>query len=88
MGRFQQTLASQASFAKHGRKSKRELFLDQMNLVVPWSELLALALPMQNHAPAQRFLKNKSKNFHLRKKQKLSELPGPPHAFSHAKPVS
>jgi hypothetical protein len=30
MARFQQTLASQASFEKHGRKSKRELFLDQM----------------------------------------------------------
>ena len=44
-GRFQQTLASQASFAKHGCKSKRELFLDQMNQVVPWSELLALVEP-------------------------------------------
>ena len=44
--RFQQTLASQASFEKHGRKSKRELFLDQMNLVVPWSELLALVEPV------------------------------------------
>src|ERR1039457_5499320 len=45
MARFQQTLASQASFEKHGRKSKRELFLDQMNQVVPWSELLALVEP-------------------------------------------
>jgi hypothetical protein len=44
--RFQQTLASQASFAKYGRKSKRELFLDQMNQVVPWSELLALVEPV------------------------------------------
>src|ERR1700722_16428062 len=42
---FQQTLASQTSFEKHGRKSKRELFLDQMEEVVPWSELLALVLP-------------------------------------------
>ena len=33
------------SFEKHGRKSKRELFLDQMNHVVPWSELLALVEP-------------------------------------------
>jgi len=40
--RFQQTLASQATFEKHGRKSKRELFLDQMEQVVPWRELLAL----------------------------------------------
>src|SRR5271166_5945513 len=44
--RFQQSLASQASFAKYGRKSKRELFLDQMNQVVPWSELLALVEPV------------------------------------------
>ena len=43
---FQQTLASQASFAKYGRKSKRELFLEQMNQVVPWSELLALVEPV------------------------------------------
>jgi IS5 family transposase len=46
MARFQQTLASQASFAKYGRKSKRELFLEQMNQVVPWSELLALVEPV------------------------------------------
>jgi IS5 family transposase len=45
MARIQQTLASQWSFEKHGRKSKRELFLDQMNQVVPWSELLALVEP-------------------------------------------
>src|SRR6202453_2712075 len=44
--RFQQTLASQSSFAKFGRKSRRELFLDQMNQVVPWSELLALVEPV------------------------------------------
>jgi transposase, IS5 family len=41
----QQTLASQASFEKFGRKGKRELFLDQMNQVVPWSELHALVEP-------------------------------------------
>ena len=45
MARIQQTLASQTSFEKHGRKSKRELFLDQMEQVVPWSELLALVEP-------------------------------------------
>ena len=45
MARFQQTLASQASFEKFGRKGKRELFLDQMNQVVPWSELLSLVEP-------------------------------------------
>ncbi len=46
MARFQPTFASQSSFAKYGRKSKRELFLDQMNQVVPWSELLALVDPV------------------------------------------
>jgi len=50
MARFQQTLASQASFEKHGRKSKRELFLDQMNQVVPWSELLSLVEPFYSKA--------------------------------------
>ena len=44
--RFQQTLALQASFAKYGRKSKRELFLVQMSQVVPWSELLSLVEPV------------------------------------------
>ena len=42
---FQRTLASQASFEKYGRKSKRELFLDEMNVLVPWSQLLALVEP-------------------------------------------
>src|SRR5260370_34860057 len=41
---FQQTLSSQTSFEKHGRKSKRDLFLDQMEEVVPWSELLSLVV--------------------------------------------
>jgi len=41
----QQTLAAQGSFEKYGRKSKRELFLDQMEQVVPWGELQALIEP-------------------------------------------
>jgi hypothetical protein len=41
----QQTLASQASFEKFGRKGKRELFLDQMEQVVPWAALLELIEP-------------------------------------------
>ncbi len=45
MAQIQQTLASQGSFEKFGRKSKRELFLEQMNQVVPRAELLALAEP-------------------------------------------
>src|SRR6202453_2236906 len=45
MARIQQTLASQASFEKYGRKSKREQFLDEMNKVVPRAGLLALVEP-------------------------------------------
>jgi IS5 family transposase len=32
----QQSLTSQVSFEKYGRKSRRELFLDEMERVVPW----------------------------------------------------
>src|ERR1700680_414322 len=42
---FQRTLASQSSYEKFGRKSKRELFLDEMNAVVPWGALLSLVEP-------------------------------------------
>ena len=42
---FQRTLASQSSYEKFGRKSRRELFLDEMNGVVPWGALLSLVEP-------------------------------------------
>jgi IS5 family transposase len=42
---WQQSLASQASFEKYGRKSRRELFLDDMERAVPWGELEALIEP-------------------------------------------
>jgi IS5 family transposase len=38
----QRTFASQAAFQKYGRKSRRELFLAEMELVVPWSDLVSL----------------------------------------------
>jgi transposase, IS5 family len=41
----QQTFSSQSSFEKDGRKSRREVFLDEMDLVVPWSEIEALVEP-------------------------------------------
>jgi transposase, IS5 family len=41
----QQTLASQVGFERYGRKSRREIFLDEMERVVPWSELEALVRP-------------------------------------------
>ena len=42
---IQATLASQASFEKFGRKSRREEFLSVMDGVVPWKELEALIEP-------------------------------------------
>jgi len=41
----QQSLASQAVFERSGRKSRRELFLDEMEKVVPWSALESLVRP-------------------------------------------
>ena len=41
----QRTFASQAEFQKYGRKSRRELFLDEMERIGPWSGLLALVSP-------------------------------------------
>jgi IS5 family transposase len=41
----QQTLASQGSFERYGRKSRRELFLDKMNGIIPWSALEGLVEP-------------------------------------------
>src|ERR1035437_7056094 len=41
----QQSLASQAVFEKYGRKSRRELFLDEMEKVVPWSAMESLVRP-------------------------------------------
>jgi len=41
----QQSLASQVVFEKYGRKSRRELFLDEMDQVVPWSVLESLVRP-------------------------------------------
>jgi hypothetical protein len=41
----QQSLSSQGVFEKYGRKSRRELFLDEMEQVVPWSGLQSLVEP-------------------------------------------
>ena len=41
----QQSLASQGLFEKNGRKSRREVFLDEMERIVPWSSLEALVRP-------------------------------------------
>ena len=39
------TFACQPSFEKYARPSRREQFLQTMELVVPWSELVALIEP-------------------------------------------
>src|ERR1700722_19138011 len=41
----QQSLASQSAFERYGRKSRRELFLEEMEKIVPWSGLEALVRP-------------------------------------------
>ena len=41
----QQSLAAQSVFERYGRKSRRELFLDEMERVVPWRALEALVEP-------------------------------------------
>jgi hypothetical protein len=41
----QRTFASQAGYQKYGRKSRRELFLDEMECIVPWSAMCLLVEP-------------------------------------------
>jgi hypothetical protein len=37
--------ASQLRFEKYGRKSRRELFLGEMEVIVPWAQSPALVKP-------------------------------------------
>jgi transposase, IS5 family len=41
----QVTLASQGSFERYGKKTRREKFLEQMDGVMPWPELESLIAP-------------------------------------------
>ena len=41
----QQTLAVAAGFERFGRQTRRAEFLSQMDIVVPWAELVALIEP-------------------------------------------
>jgi IS5 family transposase len=41
----QLTLARQAEFQRFAKKTRREQFLEEMNAVMPWAELLALVAP-------------------------------------------
>ena len=41
----QMTLAHQAEFQRYTKKTRREQFLEEMDAVMPWSELQALVSP-------------------------------------------
>ena len=41
----QMTLANQAEFQRYSKKTRREQFLEEMNAVMPWAELVALIEP-------------------------------------------
>ena len=41
----QLTLARQAEFERYSKKTRREQFLNEMDAVMPWAELQALAEP-------------------------------------------
>jgi IS5 family transposase len=41
----QLTLSRQAEFQRYGKKTRREQFLDEMEAVMPWAELLCLVAP-------------------------------------------
>ena len=41
----QQTLASQTSFERYGKKTRREKFLEEMDRIMPWSKLESLIEP-------------------------------------------
>jgi IS5 family transposase len=45
MGMRQQTLASQGTFERYGKKTRREKFLEEMDGVMPWAELESLIAP-------------------------------------------
>src|SRR5712672_3179190 len=42
----QQTLAMASGFERYGKKTRRTLFLEEMEQVVPWSELCRLIEPV------------------------------------------
>src|SRR5437899_6148799 len=42
----QQTLAMASGFERYGKKTRRALFLEEMEQVVPWSELCGLIEPV------------------------------------------
>jgi IS5 family transposase len=45
------TFASQPSFEKYGRTSRREVFITAMDTIVPWFELEVLIAPHYPNEP-------------------------------------
>jgi hypothetical protein len=43
--RYQITLASQGSFERYGKKTRRERFLEEMDEIMPWAQLQSLIEP-------------------------------------------
>ena len=39
------TLSQQAEFQRYSKKSRREQFLEEMDVVMPWAELVVLVSP-------------------------------------------
>ena len=50
----QQTLAMQSGFERFSRKSRRELFLESMDKIVPWGGLVALVRPLYPNGESDR----------------------------------
>ena len=50
----QLTLARQSAFQRFGKKTRREQFLEEMDAVMPWAELLALVAPYYSKGKAGR----------------------------------
>ena len=50
----QQTLAMASGFERYGKKTRRTLFLEEMEQVVPWSELCGLIEPVYAKAGSGR----------------------------------
>ena len=50
----QLTLAHQSGFQRCGKKTRREHFLDEMETVMPWVELLALVAPYRSKGETRR----------------------------------
>jgi len=47
---MEQPTFTEASFERYRKPTQRERFLDEMNRVVPWAELVAIIVPVYPNA--------------------------------------